>query len=125
MYRQFNPNAQASKSPYRTLIDNSESSSSMGPVTQSSYNKFNNGSGNGLNISPIKSSQPKFGVAEKNQQSMQGPSGMMQNAHKRLREYQGSQGKTSVSKALFQSEAHSPSKHQPKTASAFSQNLRF
>lgn len=30
MYRQFNPNAQASKSPYRTLIDNSESSS-MGP----------------------------------------------------------------------------------------------
>ena len=56
----------------------------------------------------------------------------IQNVHQRLREYQGSHGKTNVSKALFQQKdaqqektLGSPSKLQQKTASAFGQSLRF
>ena len=54
----------------------------------------------------------------------------IQNVHQRLRDYRGSHGKTSVSKALFQTSQSdkmggSPSKLQQKTASAFGQNLRF
>jgi hypothetical protein len=57
----------------------------------------------------------------------------IQNVHQRLREYQGSHGKTTVSKALFQSNKESisdkaigsPAKLQQKTASAFGQNMRF
>jgi hypothetical protein len=55
MFRQFNPHAAASRSPYRNIVDKSESSS-IGPQTQSSYNY----QPQGLNISPIKQGQSKF-----------------------------------------------------------------
>lgn len=86
MYRQFNPHAQNSKSPYRNLVDNSESSS-VGPQTQSSYNKYQGTNAAGLNFSPIKSNQPKFSNADKNQGMQQASSSYSQNVHKRLREY--------------------------------------
>lgn len=58
------------------------------------------------------------------QQSQKGVNSCMQNVHQRLREYQGSHGKTSVSKALFQSskDEKSPS---GKITSTLGKNLRF
>lgn len=99
MFRQFNAQCGgASKSPYRNIVDKSESSS-IGPKTQSSYGGFNNGA----NVSPVHQ-QNKMGHNDKG----------IQNVHKRVREYQGSQSKTNVSKALFQGEqkAASPNRLQ-------------
>lgn len=72
MFRQFQPNP-ASRSPYRQSETHTNSSYKPEPAVQ---------------ISPLK----KYCTKETNS---------IQNVHNRLREYQGSQGKTSVSKALF------------------------
>lgn len=130
--------------------------------------RVNLGAGNGLpaaiNISPVKPSMSKYcndkssigqhgrhddlGLNDRDY-SEGAKTNSVQNVHQRLRDYQGSHGKTSVSKALFQAggqqssspggvtlteqlpqpsqvtQLGSPSKLQSKTASAFGQNLRF
>ena len=69
------------------------------------------GSGHIINVSPMKQSLSKYcneksgpsaGKAAAYQGTTQGGGSSIQNVHQRLREYQGSHGKTSVSKALFQ-----------------------
>jgi hypothetical protein len=94
-----------------------------------------------MSISPVKQSLSKYcnektgptSGASNSQNPPGGGNSSIQNVHQRLREYQGSHGKTtSVSKALFQNKESndiakqsSPPKLQSKTASAFGQSLRF
>lgn len=117
MFKQFNPNQQSSKSPYRNIRDSSEPSS-IGPRTQSSYQQIKSGQQASINISPMKVTS-KYGMDKQSDMMVNGGSSI-QNVHQRLREYQGNQGHTSVSKSLFQSDKlNSPHKLQTKTASTF------
>ena len=92
--------------------------SSIGPRTQSSYQQIKASQQQSLNISPLKTAS-KYGV-EKQPEMIANGGSSIQNVHQRLREYQGNQGHTSVSKSLFQSDKlNSPHKLQTKTASTF------
>jgi len=66
-----------------------------------------------INVSPMKQSLSKYcnektgpsaGKGISNSGTVTGGGSSIHNVHQRLREYQGSHGKTSVSKALFQSQ---------------------
>ena len=126
MFKQGNPalisTKNASKSPYRHTIRDASEATSIGPKSGASY--CGSTQQKTINISPIKQSLSKY-CNDKATGNHNGGSSSIQNVHQRLREYQGSQGKTSVSRALFQHGECSPSKLQSKTASAFGQNLRF
>lgn len=126
MFKQGNPTListkNASKSPYRHTIRDASEATSIGPKSGASY--CGSTQQKTINISPIKQSLSKY-CNDKATGNHNGGSSSIQNVHQRLREYQGSQGKTSVSRALFQHGECSPSKLQSKTASAFGQNLRF
>lgn len=142
IFRQYQPN-QASRSPFRlnegSIRDQSDAGTSISATGKTGAPAISGG--HLINVSPMKQSLSKY-CNEKTGPSagktmgygMNSSNGgsSIQNVHQRLREYQGSHGKTSVSKALFQQKdgplekgTGSPSKLQQKTASAFGQSLRF
>lgn len=111
-------------------------------MTGSTMNSSGYAAGRMLNISPVKSKANiaaglKSCITEYKEDGQQEAQNSLQSVHQRLREYQGSHGTASVSKALFQGGAPaSPTggdqmiasqapQLQSKTASAFGQSLRF
>lgn len=96
-------------------------------ISQGSYCRKNP-----INISPVKAGRTfKNAVTEYHEEVPQVDlQADAMAAHSRLREYQNSHGKSSVSKSLFKGgqtdDQKSPqSKLHSKTASAFGQNMRF
>lgn len=112
MFKQGNPTListkNASKSPYRHTIRDTSEATSIGPKSGASY--CGSTQQKTINISPIKQSLSKY-CNDKSGQCVPkateyigvNTEASVHNVHQRLREYQGSHGKTSVSKALFQS----------------------
>lgn len=123
------------------MRDQSEATQiSAGPGQAAGGGQISTSSKQIMNISPVKQSLSKYcneksgpTAGASGSQNPSGGNSSIQNVHQRLREYQGSHGKTtSVSKALFQNKESSdivkqssPPKLQSKTASAFGQSLRF